>query len=619
MNSSRDNHDAPPDRRPTGSYSGNLRILLTTSHDSSDTLLVEASSSRQQDTPLSKHEVTAALEFARASSARTYNITHLPAKKINVCVLGCQGNPGEPPSIVAAKINAFARLHPELKPDIIILLGDNFYPDGVSTPDDPRFETQFHGIYGNPELTEICKVPCIVVLGNHDGGRDTKSQIQAWVPAKSYLLGTNPHVNAEAELQQIAHSMLRHPSDPELDVTKAKLFQQEEIDYRQLPKHLMPHFYHSWVFNNFQVFAINSNTYAKDFLELMRQFAFDLEIDPAKNQAARMEMEYRLAMEKGRKTLFVMHHPLESVGKRVYPSGFDAKHYLYPDEIYLLQRILEIPPNAADFKKRVKKVFEEISSVKQFEKNANYNALLRKIMYDYQGMRPTMVSTAHDHAIYVYNNANDAGPEPKICQVVAGGGGSDELQDRMFFGKQENLGCFMREHGFAILSCDTEKPELFDINVVTTSGFHLKFTNQNSTPIRQTSSDQRVEDLRTLVLQSCKAYTDFLHAKQTETDGGFFSKMPSMSFSRMLSYNLTHTHTDVDCMHTIMNFLNQHTPMPYDDTIVFLYELMEKLQNKASDHSLYLDINIQLQRKFGKSIDQLHTDVQAKKTSRHYH
>ncbi|VVC74881.1 hypothetical protein AQUSIP_01550 [Aquicella siphonis] len=617
---SREVDGSPAEKRTGSSYAASLQALWYPAATSTGISLEEVGSSRRPEAPISAREISEALDDARKSTARVYNITHLPRSNMNVCVLGCQGSTGEDPKKVAAKINEFAKSHPELKPDLIILLGDNFYPDGVFNPVDPRFESQFHGIYGNPELTEICSVPCVVVLGNHDGGRDTETQLKSWVPGHNYLLGTNPHSNDEAELQQVAHSMLRHPSDPLREEKKSRLFQQDVIDYRHLPKHLMPHFYHSWVFNKFQVFALNSNTYAKDFLELMRLFAFDKEIDPSTNQAAWLEQAYAQAATNKRATLFTMHHPLFSVGKRVYSSGWDAKHYLNPGEITLLNRILQIPPRSSDFKERLKQAFLEPLDLKNLDTNANYNAMLAKIIYDFQGLQPSMISTAHDHSIYVYNNAADETSGPKVCQIVAGGGGSNELQHRLYFGKQKNLGCFMREHGFAILSCDTTKPELFNINVVTTRGYHLQFTSRDSKPVRMETKDERVAELRGIVLQACGNYVDFLHEKQTETDGGFFNKMPPLtSIYKMLNYNRTHTQHDVDCMHEMMNFFNQFTPSEYGDTIIFLHSLMENLQNKDSDHSLYLVINTKLQMRYGKSIDQLHEEVLRTALEAHHH
>jgi hypothetical protein len=48
--------------------------------------------------------------------------------------------------------------------DFVLLLGDNIYDSGVSSPDDPQFQTKFEQPYANINL------PFYVILGNHDYG-----------------------------------------------------------------------------------------------------------------------------------------------------------------------------------------------------------------------------------------------------------------------------------------------------------------------------------------------------------------------------------------------------------------------------------------------------------------
>ncbi len=50
--------------------------------------------------------------------------------------------------------------------DFAVVLGDNFYPDGVHSARDLQFETKFEEPY------EALKIPFFVVLGNHDNGED---------------------------------------------------------------------------------------------------------------------------------------------------------------------------------------------------------------------------------------------------------------------------------------------------------------------------------------------------------------------------------------------------------------------------------------------------------------
>ncbi|MBX5484096.1 MAG: metallophosphoesterase [Myxococcaceae bacterium] len=48
--------------------------------------------------------------------------------------------------------------------DFVVMLGDNIYPSGVSSPDDPQFQTKFEDVY------QALNIPFWVVLGNHDYG-----------------------------------------------------------------------------------------------------------------------------------------------------------------------------------------------------------------------------------------------------------------------------------------------------------------------------------------------------------------------------------------------------------------------------------------------------------------
>jgi tartrate-resistant acid phosphatase type 5 len=62
--------------------------------------------------------------------------------------------------------------------DFAVMLGDNFYPDGVRSARDPQFETKFEEPY------EALDLPFFAVLGNHDNGgngsrnRDGEYQVE---------------------------------------------------------------------------------------------------------------------------------------------------------------------------------------------------------------------------------------------------------------------------------------------------------------------------------------------------------------------------------------------------------------------------------------------------------
>jgi len=62
---------------------------------------------------------------------------------------------------------AMERVAKEFGPDLILSTGDNFYKSGLSSVDDPMFESSFLNLYDGPALREV---PWHAVLGNHDYG-----------------------------------------------------------------------------------------------------------------------------------------------------------------------------------------------------------------------------------------------------------------------------------------------------------------------------------------------------------------------------------------------------------------------------------------------------------------
>lgn len=71
----------------------------------------------------------------------------------------------------------------------ILSVGDNFYPNGVTSTDDPRWQISFEQVYNAPSL----QVPWYVALGNHDYRGNVPAQIaysrksSRWrMPARHY-------------------------------------------------------------------------------------------------------------------------------------------------------------------------------------------------------------------------------------------------------------------------------------------------------------------------------------------------------------------------------------------------------------------------------------------------
>jgi predicted phosphodiesterase len=81
----------------------------------------------------------------------------------------------------------------ELGCDFAVLLGDNLYPAGMETPDDPRMDAFVGDMYAG------LGVPVYLVLGNHDYGRgrddERAAREIAWASrSKQYVLPSNAWV-----------------------------------------------------------------------------------------------------------------------------------------------------------------------------------------------------------------------------------------------------------------------------------------------------------------------------------------------------------------------------------------------------------------------------------------
>jgi acid phosphatase len=57
--------------------------------------------------------------------------------------------------------------------DFILTVGDNFYPNGVQSADDPQWKTKFENVYSSPVL----QVPVFASLGNHDHYGNPAAQV----------------------------------------------------------------------------------------------------------------------------------------------------------------------------------------------------------------------------------------------------------------------------------------------------------------------------------------------------------------------------------------------------------------------------------------------------------
>jgi acid phosphatase len=81
---------------------------------------------------------------------------------LQVLILGDWGTGDEGQQAVA---RAIAETHGESPPDFVMTVGDNFYPDGVSGPGDPIWETHFEDVYQGAFWADLV---FYAALGNHD-------------------------------------------------------------------------------------------------------------------------------------------------------------------------------------------------------------------------------------------------------------------------------------------------------------------------------------------------------------------------------------------------------------------------------------------------------------------
>eukprot|EP00299_Pterocystis_sp_00344_P016306 c8180_g1_i1.p1 GENE.c8180_g1_i1~~c8180_g1_i1.p1 ORF type:complete len:317 (+),score=57.03 c8180_g1_i1:1-951(+) len=87
--------------------------------------------------------------------------------------VGDIGTPNADVQGVALAMNKYAETN--CAPDFILCLGDNFYPSGVASVDDPQFMRSWANVFLGYEKL---RVPWKVVLGNHDYMQNPEAQIE---------------------------------------------------------------------------------------------------------------------------------------------------------------------------------------------------------------------------------------------------------------------------------------------------------------------------------------------------------------------------------------------------------------------------------------------------------
>ena len=121
---------------------------------------------------------------------------------LSLIALGDTGQPNTTQRSVARAMSEWAG---DNHVGLVLLLGDNFYEDGVRSVDDPQWETSFEIPF---ELAGL-DVPFYAVLGNHDYRGDASAQIaykgrtHRWTMPSNYYSFTQP-VGADQEALFVA-------------------------------------------------------------------------------------------------------------------------------------------------------------------------------------------------------------------------------------------------------------------------------------------------------------------------------------------------------------------------------------------------------------------------------
>ncbi|KQM38097.1 metallophosphoesterase [Sphingomonas sp. Leaf10] len=121
-------------------------------------------------------------------------------KSATFAVLGDWGRDTPEQHHVAA---AMGRAAAAARSDFVLAIGDNFYSDGVTSVDDPLWQSVFEGVYTHPAL----QVPWYALLGNHDYRGNPQAQLdyaarsKRWrMPARYYQVADAALVRADADL-----------------------------------------------------------------------------------------------------------------------------------------------------------------------------------------------------------------------------------------------------------------------------------------------------------------------------------------------------------------------------------------------------------------------------------
>lgn len=561
-----DNNSPSASVRASGSY-GFLSSFLNP--------LGASQNSSDSDIPNSNNST---LEQAyQQATFHNYTLKKNNNKPLHSFVLGCQGSASDNQKAVAELMAKIAD-NPDHKPDFVLILGDNFYDDGVNSPTSPAFKDYFYDMYKKLELMGI---PFFVALGNHDANRHAKTFYKKI--GKEWTYQTPPPFGSVVEKNQIMHSYLSNEDQrkifttseaaPHANPEKIALYQKDELNLSEMPTWNMPDEAYGLHDDNIQIFVINSNNYLRDYLK---------EDTTGKNQTAWLATEYKKAKDAGKKIIFAMHHPVATEGKRAFPNKYDSTHYLSPEKLAALKKKLGT-------------------------KTDSYNELLA-LAFEKQDIWADQFWVAHDHFINYRNTHLDDKTPRKFSQMTLGGGGGDHHPRRSFLGYPYSF--HLEANGFAEMELSAEG---IHATIHTTDGKSFQFTEQNHLPIKPFIHDEKMEELRKNILSLC--YKQLAVSKQAEEKmrdeekpkentspatyaGALFNAVSTAvsAVTNTVYAGYTYVKGDpkehiIEVTHQLMAYFNQASPLP-DYKIVYenLNDIIKTLE-KYNDNEVVKFVN----------------------------
>ncbi|MDB5470530.1 MAG: hypothetical protein JWR84_2090 [Caulobacter sp.] len=120
---------------------------------------------------ISRRDLVIGLPMAAAGAALIAGAAQATEPSFSFLAIGDWGRDGAShQQAVADQMGIAAKA---LDSRLVVALGDNFYPNGVESAEDPRWKTSFEDIYTAPSL----QTPWPAVLGNHDYRGNVQAQI----------------------------------------------------------------------------------------------------------------------------------------------------------------------------------------------------------------------------------------------------------------------------------------------------------------------------------------------------------------------------------------------------------------------------------------------------------